>query len=911
MEMINLGISSAILQGTKTLLSGSVFRYLMRVAGSHCHLIFFFFLLSLFLVADMIAIRFPFRVAVSRLFLGLLPALLFFLSVLNTAFAQAPQGIQNAGGAGPRPPIGTLTGRVVDGSTKQPLEFATVTLYRAKDSSIVTGAATDAKGGFAVADIPAGMYRAKIEFIGYKPTWRDKLLFTPANPRTDLGDLTLASAAETLDAVTVTAEKAVFQNSIDKKVFNVDKNLIGQGGSATDILQNVPSVSVDIDGNVELRGSGNVRVLIDGKPSALTGASRADVLRQLPASSIESIELITNPSAKYDPEGMAGIINIVLKKIRAAGLNGTVTAGVGSVLNKYNASTSMNYRKGNINIFASYAYRHDDRTQGGYLQRYAPYTDTAYPAHHLYNYLQSADGRQFGNSHLAKAGIDWNVSPKTTLGVAGTLGTNGGIEDELLTVTGRDSSDALHRIYKNTRLEGRYTLNYDANLNFRHVFAPKRELTADATYSAANSTNLLDSYHRDYDPTTENLDPYYHAHLDRNQQQLNNYVLTAQADYTHAISETAGKFETGYRYTNRSIDNNNVYSVRTDGNDAFTVDKSRSADFVYTEQINAVYGTYTNSWGRFGVQPGLRLEQTSTLGTVTGVQDSTFRQHYYSVFPSLNVTYKPTLQQEFRVSYSRRINRPGMEQLNPIGDFSDALTRRVGNPALLPEYVNSYELGYAHNWEKHSLTAALYYREITNQINRYAYFDPTTGITYNTNANTGSRRNYGAELIGRTELAKWWTLTGNVNAYQSDINTGTANGTTSTANSSGFTWNARLLSNMTLPADFQLQISGNYSAPSILPQGTFYGFSSADFGIRKRLMKGKGSLALNVSDVFNTAHFEGHLHDTGFSQVFYRKRETRIATLSFSYTFGNGKAEARRRRSGDQDSPRGDDGGGL
>jgi iron complex outermembrane recepter protein len=827
--------------------------------------------------------------------------LFLFVLMTNIAFAQRPEGRGNGG-----EPIanGIVTGSVTDKATKQAVEYASVTLVRVRNGQIAAGGLTDAKGKFVLEQVPAGKFLLKVNFIGYQNYEKtDTLLVTPRTPNIDAGVVALVSSAAAIAEVTVTAERAQFMNSIDKKVFTVGKDIITTGGSASDVLQNVPSVSVDVDGNVALRGSGNITILIDGKPSALMGSSKADVLRQLPSNNIESIELITNPSAKYDPEGVSGIINIVLKKNKQKGFNGSVTGGIGTG-DKYNGGLSINYRTPKYNLFGNYGYRYDTRWGKGLLDRNnkMTYYDTVLKKDTVFNASLASgnESKSLNTGHNARVGADFYLNKTNTLGVAAGINagnktqTEGNNYNEYALY---DAKGEAVNIYERKNVNSGKTFAYDANLNFKHQFAkPKQELTADMSYSNNQNQGVWN-----FSDATSRLDTNYYNNIAPNDNAANhiytgeklqnnlttNDVLTAQIDYTEFL-KNAARLELGYKTTKRSIETDlKYYNAATETN----LDTNRSNNFNYSELINAVYGTYTNTFKeKWGYQAGLRIEHTDWKG-YQKTTNQTDQNNYFAVFPSGNISYKVTTTSDVRLSFSTRIRRPNNEEVNPFPDYENLTVLRYGNPALKPEFTNAYELGYMKSWKKHSASLTGYFRRTENQIQRYPVL--INGVTNVRFINLDFRNNYGVEAIVKNEFTKWWNATTTLNTFYTDLNTGSTNGNITRA---GWGFSGRLQSNMILPKQFTLQITGNYNSPFVMPGGKFVGMQGADIGLRKDFLGGLLNTSLALTDVFDTQRFEVFIENPNFQQHALRKRETRILTLSATLRFGNMKPDAKRSR---------------
>ncbi len=868
-------------------------------------------------------------------FLALVLAFIFGIKITN-ALAQPPAGQGENGGKRP-PAIGIIAGKILDETTKQPIEFATISIIRVRDSSLATGGVSDSKGDFVINEVPFGKFKIKIDFIGYKTViYKDLVsIKPPENVRADLGEILLSTTATNLAEATVLGNKAQFVNSLDKKTYTVGKDIISTGASVSDLLANVPSITVDIDGGVALRGSANVTILIDGKPSALMGASKADILRQLPASSIESIELITNPSAKYDPEGVSGIINIVLKKNKQKGFNGQVQVGAGNNstftgVNKYSGSVAFNYRTPKYNLFLNYGYRNDMRDGFGYFDRQVFIqnrkngTNLVPLGFQNFNSNSNTTNTNANLGNNARIGADFYLNKNNTLGIAAGLNAGSRLQNEFTKfredTVFLDYNKQTSRYNERTIVNDTKNFGYDGNLNFKHQFdKPKQEITADVSYSNNNSVGI-----GNYTPDTTIFRFTNVNHLKGKELQTtvsNNYVFTAQTDYTQPMKDGA-KLEAGYRYTNRAVDNDLIFENSKGNSGILVTNAGRTNRFLYAEQIHAAYSTYANTLpflsDKLGYQVGLRLEQTDVLGQLI-TTNQTFNQSYFSVFPSGNLSYKLSKTDDLRLSFSRRIRRPGGEEINPFPEYDNPTILRTGNPAIKPEFTNAYELGYLKNWEKHSLALTGYFRRTEDQIQRFIVITPadsakgTPILTNVTFINFAFRNNYGVEAVVKNEFFKWWNTMTSCNLFQTEVSTGAENGN---ATNSGLGFSARLQSNMTLPKGFTLQITGNYNAPMIMAQGYFVGMSSADIGIKKDFLKGLLNVSLSASDVFNNQRFEVHTRGSRlddatktkyntFQQDALRKRETQIITLTASFRFGNIKPDSARKR------PRESEGGGM
>ncbi len=769
------------------------------------------------------------------------------------------------------PAIGKIKGSVADQTSKQAVEFATVALYKLKDSSLVTGAVADEKGSFQLSEIPFGRYFMKINFIGYKQLVLDSLAIRPNATELNVGVIKIYSAVQNLGLVEVAAEKNSLQLGIDRKIFNVEKSIVSEGGSASDVLQSIPSLSVDIDGNISMRGSGNVTVLIDGKPSGLTGTSRAAILQQIPASSIESIELITNPSAKYDPDGMSGIINVITKKNKLNGFNGSVSVGAGTG-DKYNASATISYRNSKVNIYANYGLRSNNRTGSGNSLRQNFLQDTTF-------FLRQNSSQLNTNiSHNMKAGVDLFLTDKNTLGfsVLYTTGIEGG--KETVNFYEADNNDVTSGSYARDIETSDTPGNMDYNLNYRKTFAkPKQEFIIDLTYSDADGRRNESYSERNYTLKFEpkNATPF----LQKTKNVSMNNIITAQVDYVQPFKNSI-KWELGGKTTMRTIGNEFTSTVYDYVDNSYVLDTNTSNNFVYSENIYAAYSTLSGAIKNFGYQFGLRAEQANTSSNLITTEEK-FVNNYFKLFPSIHLSQKFKKEQEFQLSYSRRINRPNSKNLNPFKDFSDPYNVRYGNPYLKPEYINSYELSYLKYFPKGALTATAYFRQTDGVIQRYKIIADST-VSYVTFVNLDKSQSYGLEMIVKSDITKWWNVTFSANGFQTKID----GGSQADLQNENLSYLLKLLSNMRVWNNMDIQFTANYNGPTATLQGEVKPVFTLDLGFKKELFK-NANLSLNLTDLTDARKMQiiGN-NDPAFYQEMNRKRESRVATLTFSYRFG-------------------------
>ncbi len=807
------------------------------------------------------------------------------------SFAQRPEGS--------RPAIGIISGTVVDELNESPIEFATVTLISKRDSSVVTGGITDKKGTFLISEIPLGVYSVKVTFIGYEVETLGPIRLLPKESTTqDLGTIKLAPSVNDLEGAEIIADTPYMEMKMDKRVFNVEESLGTTGGSATDIIETLPSVQVDIDGNISLRGSQNVTILIDGKPSALTGTSRQAILEQIPASSIERIEIITNPSAKYDPDGMSGILNVVLKKNKLSGFHGNIslTGGTGD---QYNGSFGLNYRSSKANFFTNYSYRYADRFSRSETER------ITFGAEEGELFLaQDASGARIGKNHTLMTGVDLYLQPTLTLSLSGTLNLSvDADQDSVLNLQKYISGDVLSNFLRYTNTESDDS-GYDLNMGLvKQLKGNQHEWTADVRYSDSKSEQLNEFENLNYIEGNDVLN--FNSPEEFNNSNNNRTSLILQTDYTKPVHGEDGKIEIGYKSIIQQLRNDFFGLAQDSLTGVYQPQLDRNNSFVYDEQIHAVYGTYGRKINRFSFLAGLRAEQVYTTSTLI-TTDEVFKNDYFSLFPSSHLSYDVTESTQLGLSYSRRINRPRSRQLNPFPNYSNVLSLRKGNPFLLPEYTNSFELAYNIQKGRSSYMVSAYLRDVNDVIRRFTSVD-TSGVSTTTYENFAGARNYGIELVINTPITKWWSINASANGYRTQ-NDGT--NLESDLNNEAYSWSARIMSTMKFKKGFSIQLSSFYRAPELYPQGQFNGFMFSNIALKKSVLKDKGSLTLNLRDIFDTREFSFSSYGTGFEEESIRKRESRNLFLTFSYRFGKLEpSKGKRRRSSGDDGDGGMDDG--
>ena len=756
--------------------------------------------------------------------------LLFSVFLISMSFGQRPGG---PGGSGKMPSI-LIKGQVIDGESNVPLEFATITINSLKDGEVVTGGLTEADGKFSFTSRP-GKFKATIDFLSYQSVVIDPVPFERGQQEIDLGVITLNLSGEVIEGVEIRAEKSETIYKLDKKVFTVGKDLANAGGSAEEVLDNVPSLTVDIDGNVNLRGSGNVRMLINGQPSSLLRSGNLNGLRSIQASSIDRIEVITNPSAKYEAEGQAGIINIILKKETKNGFNGAFNLGLGWPL-RYDAGAQLNYRKDKVNFFVNYSsgYRFNP---GGTEEYSRQLVDDYYRRSYL-----DLDRNRTSRNNRIRAGFDYFLTENQTLTFAGSYGFSN--DDNLNSVTYLDSLEQNNNVeFFQTSLREDNELEDEVNQEYSLVYVNDfgrkgQELKANIQYDQSGETELSD--------ITRALNGGPNEKFQAVNIEENQINRLGQIDYTKEFLNDY-KIETGLRTNLRTITNNyEVFQIAD--NQSSAVD-SLTDDFKYNENIYAAYGTLSKSWNeKFSAQIGLRVEQTNISTEFKNGSDQDTSYNYLKAFPSAFLTYNIDKKNALQLSYSRRIQRPRFWYLNPFLTLSDDRNRFEGNPKLLPEYTDSYELGYIRYLDKGSMSANMFYKLTTDVITRVRQIN-TDGTTISFPINLSEEISYGLDVSGNYDATDWLRLDGNVTFFNYNQS---ADGGQFGIDASDVSWFGRVGARVKFWKNGSMQTRFNYRAPRENIQGLRKAIYTVDMGISKDFLNNNLTVTLSSRDLFNS-----------------------------------------------------------
>jgi outer membrane receptor protein involved in Fe transport len=731
-----------------------------------------------------------------------------------------------------------LVGAIQDKESKQPLAFTSIGVYSEKDS-LVAGGISKENGEFSI-EVPLGNYYALIEFMGFESHKTALLSFSIESNKINLGTISLESTAEDLGEVVVQGEKTMMELSLDKRIFNVGKDLANAGGNANDILMNLPSVAVDPEGNVRLRGSSNVRILIDGKPSGLVSFKGSAGLRQLPANMVERVEVITNPSARYEAEGMAGVINIILKKDNNQGFNASFEVIGGSPTN-LGFTANLNYRHKKINWFLNYGFSYRKSPNVGKLYQEVYGQDTTF----ILNQRNKGEVKSLNNN--IRGGLDFYFS-----------------ENSILTLSYLWRRSDAHRLtdirYEDsyltsgiTSLEG-YTLrnqdeteqepNSEISANYKREFDHKgHELTATFTYlnywENSDQTFTQQSYFLD-----ESLIPGSNLlQTSLNDEYENQYL--AMLDYVHPFGKE-GKFETGFRTSFRDMKNDYIVQEQ-DENGEFSPIPGLDNIFLYHENILSAYGIVGNKTNNWSYQAGLRAEHTD-VETILQQTNEINPRKYTNLFPSAHLTYTISTENAFQLSYSRRVRRPVYNDLSPYVTFSDARNFFSGNPDLNPEYTNSFELGHIKYFEKGTLFSTAYYRSSTDKIDRLRRVSED-GKSVTRPYNLSGENSFGLEISSDYRINDWWKLDFNLNFFHANIDGTNIQPDYKVQTNS---WLFRQTSRFTIAKEIDIQVRANYEAKQKTVQGVRKGVFFMDLSASKKILEDRATLTLNVLDIFNS-----------------------------------------------------------
>lgn len=793
-----------------------------------------------------------------------------------------------------RGPQGSVRGTVADSASGRALSGATVALWNAADSNLVTGAIVERDGGFAITGLMPGNYYAKITYVGYTPRLIGGITIEPGKPVADLGRVILISDVARQEEVTVTAERDFMSVGIDRTIYKTGDLAVASGGNATDVLRNIPTVEVDANGRVSLRGNQNVAIQLNGRPLILQGDALTNFLRSLPAESLERVEVVTNPSAKYDPEGMGGIINIVLDQQTSRGLSGGFN-GTASSNRYYGAGFNLSYGDGPWNVFGSYSYSHyGSKSQSDRLRR-------SYINNPPLVINQTTDEKGNYPGHSLNASVDYSVGA-STFSLSAIASINGGKGTTMIRTSEQNLNGDILRRYERSASERRNVMPMDYRAGYKLVMDPgKHELTAEARWNQQLSDIPVDYRHSNLPLDITSGDTVPQLQRSEEDHTVSNYAL--QVDYVRPLWD-GSTLETGYLGEADRTKGDYTLSTFDNGGGVFVREPLWDNNYDYQRQTHAVYGTLGQEFGDFTAQVGVRVEQAFSDFTAHTIAQS-FENDYLSVFPSAFLNYKASDALQFKASYSRRIQRPWIESLNPTLNFVDPTFRFSGNPYLKPEYTNSYEFTAVWFGEKSSLTLTPFYRHSTDLIRRYDITD-TNGVSTVTFLNFDENKSYGADLIGSLRVGDWMNSFASASVYKTVTDAGNVE---DELGSEGVIWMLRGNASFVLMQGLNLQVSYFYRAPMNIENGEIGPYSQFDIALQQQVFGDRGRIGIRASDPFKWAGFSVVRDEPRFYQEFDQTWNSHGFYLTFSYNFGAQDRMQRRNRGAQP--PSGGGGGGM
>ncbi|MCL6275645.1 TonB-dependent receptor [Muricauda sp. 2012CJ35-5] len=782
------------------------------------------------------------------------------------------------------PPIGSISGTVIDQTLNQPVAYAAIVVKSEDGTETITGGITTESGTFEIKKLPEGNFILEVQYIGYK-THSQKLEISKNNRKVNVGTISLEEETEALSEVEVVAERTTIEQRVDRKVINVGKDLTTAGATASDIMNNIPSLNVDSQtGDITMRGNSNVRVMVDGK---LSNVPVAQLLRQIPSTSIKSIELITNPSAKYNPEGMSGLINIVLHKNANIGFNGNITTGLTKGIEaKFNSSIDLNYRNGKFNFYGNYGNNIGKYVNDGTILRLDE------------NSLQSFDFFNNNKSHLYKVGVDFYLNDKNTISVFTNQNIFDGKGEGITDVDYRnDMSRNVTQFFNDVSENRSEQYNFDYKLDFN-----KEGHNIELEIDHNRFENDQDANFR---TTGASLFPDYMDFVDTERTQT-----IANLDYVNPV-DSISKLEIGVesRLFETNVDYSSTgLSFNSNGN----LIPTPSTEFDYSMDIYSAYVTFSQNREKWSYQVGARLENVEVKADTNQLR--TFTDKYTQIYPSAFLTYRPNEKDQIQVSFSRRVDRPGLQQVNPIREWATPLISSFGNPSLEPQFTNSYEANYTKRIKNGSITGGIFYRTITDEINRAVFVDR---LDFNklilTFDNFDKTNAYGFEASLNYRPAKWWSINGSFDYYQqtnrgiteslpSDITDPTPDDiVVEEVEVDNTAWNLRLNNSFTVTKKLTLQAFAFYRGQNRNLQFEVDPMYFVNLGARYTFAEGKGTISLNWNDMFNTMRFafDG---DRPYAQVGGFNWESNNVYAGLSYRFGSGKNRAKQRKRRDNNT---------
>ncbi|MCL9806231.1 TonB-dependent receptor [Flavobacterium amniphilum] len=782
---------------------------------------------------------------------------------------------------------GSINGKVIEKKTGEPIPYATISVK--DEGKVISGGITKDNGSFTVSNLPLKELTVEVQYIGFKK-YVSSFTLSDGDKAIALKTIALEEEATQLNEVAVVKERSTIEQKIDRKVVNVGKDLVASGTTASEMLNNIPTLSIDAQTKeISLRGNSNVRVLIDGKPSNI---EVGQLLQQIPSSSIKQVELITNPSAKYNPEGMSGIINIILHKNANNGFNGSINTGVTfGITPKTNSALNLNYKVGKVNLYSNYGYNHGINANHGFVNSSNPGRESE----------QDFRFRNRNNSHLLKLGFDYYINDKNTFSAYTNqnlthLDGQSRTDVDYLNNANRDSNQLARNENKNN--------NQTYDLVFKHDFDKKGEnIEFQANFSNTNNKENSDYLDTEFDPT-ETTPSNNNIETETNYTQFN-------IDYTNPISESV-KLEIGFESrlqgTESNFDNSRPESAYLAEN-----------NFDFKRNIHALYTNYSKKWGKWSAQLGARAEiynldaDFETISTEPTENDQQkVSDDIFTIYPSAFINYTPNEKNSFNFNYSRRVDRPSIGQINPIREWTTPTIESRGNPGLVPQFTNSFEANYTRTMKVGTVTAGVFYRRINDEISRVTYIDPNNEIRRILSWDNFKDNNaYGIEASANLKFAKWWGANISADSYFKTVRGIVQNGITEEYEKKEIdvtTFNARMNNTFTASKNLRFQLFGMFRGRDISLQGERKSMYKADIGATYNILKGKGTITLRYNDIFENMRFafDGKIPYRQYG-AFYWESQTFYAGIN--YNFGGGKNRALQRKQRDQNETQGGGGG--
>jgi iron complex outermembrane recepter protein len=782
-------------------------------------------------------------------------------------------------------PQNTVSGLIIDSETGEPLMFGQAALMSPSDSTLITGSTSGLEGEYSFETSHTGPALLRISFMGYEETWMPVEIQSGTNK---LGTIEMASAAQQLGEVQVTAAAMLFRSEADRRIFNVEEMTIAQGGTAIQLLETLPSVQVDEEGRISLRGTGNILIYINGRPTNLSGDDTESILEQYPANAIREVELITNPSARYEAEGVGGIINIILREERLRGMNGQVTLSSGTG-NKYSGGFSLNFRQNDWNFFTSYSgqYREMWETTNSIRRNFVPgMTPILDQDYYTENWRQN---------HLFRLGTEYSFNNRSSARIYGQINAQSRDRERIYNIRSLNITNQNDSLYERLLTEDQSRMNYETGIDFLWGNNNGNRFRASATYAFNNQDRIeyfdqTQTYFGTAPIDILQINQFYERPESGN-------LFVVQADYEMNLLEQV-KLETGVRGELRSEDPSQRFGqINQATGDTLSLwinGLPVTNDFTYNRDVFATYINFSDNRHRFTYMLGLRaeysiLENWQLFGLREGFldaddfnpgEDMTHRQNHFGLFPSVFANWNIGQNQDIQASYSRRIARPWAGSMQPFLNAQDFFNLRLGNPYLQHQNTNNFELNYIRSWQNLMITSGVFHRYTTDAFTRlFVLFDKGSMVTW-TNANTNSST--GVELINYFTLNNNYDATLTANFYHTEVS-GRAEGRE--FSNQNYSWTLSLMSNLNFPGWFSTQISGNYWGPRVIPHGEIKPVFSMNLGLRRNVLNNRATVSLNISDVFNTRKFAMETQNADFYQQREFFRESRVLNLSFTYRF--------------------------